>query len=584
MPDVSSELKTHLAGAATSLTTCWEIIRRDGRELNFTELDIDVLVDNETEAALIWDEKFETGLGDGWDETYSDSVVVDVGSVLNPEFIPTAIGSPDRWLTESLQIDVEATDSNAYRQDVLVSPILLGKIIMRTETMMVTNGLADTEQAELLTAFESSSGGSILMSMAWRNRSGDLTVRFKAQLGTGNVVVLDWPATGALLTKRAYIFEMEYDLDNGAVRIKIDGKIEIEAIINKLGPLVPTDFAIFRIGKHTGAVTAQTVYYMDNVTYAQDGWPGPLRFRAKAGYRRTAVQSTSDLRVDNLDIQAIFDDDDITDADIRKGLYDFATVRIFAVNFFDLTMGKIRLGTGNLGEVTLRDNDYTAELRRLTDRLQRKVGRTTTEDCDVNLGNEFCKFPLDPLEWAATTAYIAATQDAGVAGIVKPIVGGANRHFRATVGGISDASEPSWNTTIGGTTSDGTVTWTTFMASTVNGIISTVINDRSFTDTTRLTSAEEPDEHYDFGVILWITGNNAGQRVEVKTWINSTQTVVLNQLTAFPIEVGDTYEMQVGCNKIDEPACNTKFGNIRNFRGFNTVPGTDTMLKTPNAQ
>lgn len=60
---------------------------------------------------------------------------------------------------------------------------------------------------------------------------------------------------------------------------------------------------------------------------------------------------------------------------------------------------------------------------------------------------------IDPDEWQASTSY-------GYGEIVKP-TGASSVYHQCTTPGVSDSSEPSWDTDVGDTTSDGTVTWTT---------------------------------------------------------------------------------------------------------------------------
>ena len=51
-----------------------------------------------------------------------------------------------------------------------------------------------------------------------------------------------------------------------------------------------------------------------------------VTYRAGSGYTRTAIRSTADLAVDNLDVESVFSDDGITEEDLRTGKYDFADV------------------------------------------------------------------------------------------------------------------------------------------------------------------------------------------------------------------------------------------------------------------
>ena len=42
-------------------------------------------------------------------------------------------------------------------------------------------------------------------------------------------------------------------------------------------------------------------------------------YKAASGYTRTAIRSTADLAVDNLDVESVFSDEGITEEDLRAG-------------------------------------------------------------------------------------------------------------------------------------------------------------------------------------------------------------------------------------------------------------------------
>jgi uncharacterized phage protein (TIGR02218 family) len=135
-----------------------------------------------------------------------------------------------------------------------------------------------------------------------------------------------------------------------------------------------------------------------------------VTYRAASGYTRTAIRGTADLAVDNLDVESVFSDDGITQEDLRAGRYDFAEVRMLLVNYQDLGQGILKLRRGWLGEVTIRDGMYVAELRGMTQRLQMTVGEVYAPDCAADLGDARCGVDLAALEDSgAVDAVISAT-------------------------------------------------------------------------------------------------------------------------------------------------------------------------------
>ncbi len=131
-------------------------------------------------------------------------------------------------------------------------------------------------------------------------------------------------------------------------------------------------------------------------------------YRAASGYTRTAIRSTSDLAVDNLDVESVFSDEGITETDLRAGLYDFAEIRMFLVNYQDLSQGILKLRRGWLGEISIRDGMYVAELRGMVQKLQMTVGEVYAPDCSADLGDARCGIDLAALEESGSVTSVTS--------------------------------------------------------------------------------------------------------------------------------------------------------------------------------
>jgi uncharacterized phage protein (TIGR02218 family) len=158
-----------------------------------------------------------------------------------------------------------------------------------------------------------------------------------------------------------------------------------------LGGEVMTLATCWRITRRDGVEQGFTDHVRD---LEVDG----VGYRAASGYTRTAIRSTGDLAVDNLDVESVFSDEGISEEDLRAGRYDFAEVRMFVVNYEDLGQGILKLRRGWLGEVTIRDGVYVAELRGMTQKLQMTVGEVYTPDCAADLGDARCSVDLSSFE------------------------------------------------------------------------------------------------------------------------------------------------------------------------------------------
>jgi len=122
-----------------------------------------------------------------------------------------------------------------------------------------------------------------------------------------------------------------------------------------------------------------------------------VKYVASSGYYRTAISNSATTSVGNLQVQGFLDDDSISEKELRNGLYDFAEVEIFAVNWADLSMGICRLRYGWFGEVQIRPSGmFQVELRGLMQIFSQTVGETIMPECRADLGDERCKVKLVP--------------------------------------------------------------------------------------------------------------------------------------------------------------------------------------------
>jgi len=233
----------------------------------------------------------------------------------------------------------------------------------------------------------------------------------------------------------------------------------------------------------------------DNITYASG-----------IGFVPTSVASNSNLSVDNLEVDGMVDGTIITENDIRAGLYDFAQIEIFMVNYNDLTQGTLNLRTGWIGEVKYGKGKFIAEVRGLIQSMVQIVGELFSPSCRAKLGDLRC--------------------------------------------GLDIASY------------------------TFTGSITDVTDSQNFRDASRT----EEGGYFTMGKITFTSGENAGLSMEVKEF-DGGGIISLVFPMPYAIEVGDSYSIQVGCDK-NFDTCINKFNNAVNFRGEPNIPGTDAILTT----
>jgi uncharacterized phage protein (TIGR02218 family) len=252
--------------------------------------------------------------------------------------------------------------------------------------------------------------------------------------------------------------------------------------------LTLTDGTVMGFTDHTSDLTISSQLYI-----------------ASTGFSPTSIETKDKFAVDNLDVAGILDAAAITEADIMAGKYDFAEIEIFMVNVADLTQGIILHRRGWLGEVSLKNGQFIAEVRGLAQKLSQNIVELYSPTCRAVLGDGRCKVNL------------------------------------------------------AGFTASGAVD---------------IVTSRQVFISASMTQAAG---YFSGGEVEWLTGANAGRRMEIKEFSNTQFTLVLpmpNNIVA-----GDTFNAVAGCDKTFE-TCVAKFNNAVNFRGEPHVPGMDKMLAT----
>jgi len=229
-------------------------------------------------------------------------------------------------------------------------------------------------------------------------------------------------------------------------------------------------------------------------------------YRPSSGFTPTSVAESNRINVDNLDVAGVLSDSAISEADLAAGRYDQAEVEIFMVDWADPAGGRIWLRKGWIGEVTVRDGAFVAEVRGLMAPLQHAALSHYSPECRADLGDARCKVDLSAFMMETTVASVTD-----------------NRFFTSNALGVADK-------------------W------------------------------------FDYGVLRWLSGANAGLRVEVKS--QTGDVIELRDAMNAEITAGDLFRLSIGCDKRFS-TCKGKFGNAVNFRGEPHVPGTDAVLDYP---
>ena len=162
---------------------------------------------------------------------------------------------------------------------------------------------------------------------------------------------------------------------------------------------ISTTLAAHLAGEVTTLATCWKLTRRDSTVFGftdhdQDITFSGVTYHAATGFTPSAISNSGFLSVDNLDVEGMLTSGSITDADIFAGLYDFAEIEIFQVNYNDLTQGSLQLKRGWLGEVSHYKQQFIAEVRGLTQRLAQTIGELYSASCRATLGDSRCQVNL----------------------------------------------------------------------------------------------------------------------------------------------------------------------------------------------
>ncbi|CAL7962985.1 conserved hypothetical protein [Alphaproteobacteria bacterium] len=234
-----------------------------------------------------------------------------------------------------------------------------------------------------------------------------------------------------------------------------------------------------------------------------------VTYLAKSGFTASAISSSSNLAIDNLDIEGVLNSDLIDNKDIIAGVYNHAEVRIFIVDYLDPTAVHINLRRGWLGEIKLNKQQFVAEIRGLAQAFTAKIGELYSPQCRAKFGDNKCYVPLEKYTFC---------------GLI--------------------------------------VTQVFSRSSFISDSLSRKITESGYNnDLIKLLS---------YGYVIFETGSNTSIKMEIKCCAQ-VEHIQLALALPYEIQVDDKFTVAVGCDKSFGTCCNV-FCNAVNFRGEPHIP------------
>ncbi|MBY6199848.1 DUF2163 domain-containing protein [Maritalea mobilis] len=131
-----------------------------------------------------------------------------------------------------------------------------------------------------------------------------------------------------------------------------------------------------------------------------------VTFRAGTGLSAAALSQTTGLAVDNTEAVGALSDAAVTEEDIKAGRFDGARIEAWLVQWA-APENRALTFRGTLGEISRGEGAFTAELRGLSEALNRPQGRVYQRACSAVLGDAACRFDLSTPGYGTEAAPIA---------------------------------------------------------------------------------------------------------------------------------------------------------------------------------
>jgi uncharacterized phage protein (TIGR02218 family) len=156
-------------------------------------------------------------------------------------------------------------------------------------------------------------------------------------------------------------------------------------------------------------ITVRFVAYPHDLQMGEDS-NGPVIYQSDAGYEFSGLSATSSMSPSVIDLEGVLAFAGITRDQIASGVWDNASIYLFATTWTDPQEDEEPLGKFILGKTTIRDDRFVAEMMHLIDALNQEVGRTVGPTCPWQFGSIECGVDLNDHTYTGT---ITAVTDRG---------------------------------------------------------------------------------------------------------------------------------------------------------------------------
>jgi uncharacterized phage protein (TIGR02218 family) len=142
-----------------------------------------------------------------------------------------------------------------------------------------------------------------------------------------------------------------------------------------------------------------------------------VNYLASVGYSPSAIEHDNVGSSHSMEVSGVVNFSGISEDDLRAGLFDYATIECFKVNWSTL-LDKVVLVKGWLGQVSIGDGVFNADLKGLSHKLHNNIGEQYMPTCAAQLGDTRCGLTITPVNFTVTASGTQRTFTAS--GLTQP--------------------------------------------------------------------------------------------------------------------------------------------------------------------
>jgi uncharacterized phage protein (TIGR02218 family) len=133
-----------------------------------------------------------------------------------------------------------------------------------------------------------------------------------------------------------------------------------------------------------------------------------VTYRAATGLSGSDIDARLGRESASSEMAGVFDASAIAEADLANGVWSRAEVKVYRVDWSDVAL-RVKVWTGELGEVQHDGVSFRADLNGLSRRLERSIGRIYSRHCDASFGDTRCGLDASLPTYNATGAVVDIT-------------------------------------------------------------------------------------------------------------------------------------------------------------------------------